>query len=377
MLIAKHFGAANYGDYAKVTAFVSLFYLLADFGFNAVFLQKEEAPKRFRDLLYTRAIAAAVLIVLVNLVAVLLPYNSQTGIGFSPFVRGAIALFSFTILTESILYSAFAAFQRKYLYARFMWATIIGSFTTLCMVGIFILSGFPLFWIFVGYLIGGVIEAGIAIAFTKEKVFPISLQAKFIKELIRETLPIALMLIFNLVYFRVDTILLSLFKSSTDVGLYDISYRVFDFLIALPLFLSNVLYPKLIENEKNNRNLKAMLVVYVFCFAVLGALVALPFWFGAPLLFSFIKPQLLPAVAPLRLLLVSLPIFFATNILQWILLAKKQQKYLALVYVLLTIVNIALNLVFIPSFGYVASAIITGIGEAIVLALFLWKVFSI
>ena len=376
IIIAHHFGVSAYGDYAKVTAFVTMFYLLADFGLNAMFLQKETSSKHFHDLFYARIILSVLLIFVVNLIAFFLPYNTITGVGFSPFVRIAIALFSITIFTESVLYSTFAVFQKKYMYQRFMMATIIGSIITISLVGFFVLLGLSLFWIFIAFVIGALLEAVASILFTEEKLFPMLVHVQFIKGLFYETLPVALMLIFNLIYFRIDTILLSLFRPSTDVGIYDLSYRVFDFLIALPLFLSNVLYPKLIADEKNNRNIKAKVLLYVLGFFTAGIVVVLPFWFLSPFIFTTIKPQLLPATVPFRLLLLSLPVFFATNILQWMLLSKKKQRYLSLVYFLLTIANIIFNILFIPLFGYVASAIITGIGETIVLLLFSWKVFK-
>lgn len=377
VFIARHFGVSSYGDYAKVTAFISLFYLLADFGFNAVFLQQEENTERFKDLFYLRLILSVVLIAIVNTLSLLLPYNNITGIGFSPFVKLGIAIFSLTILTESILYSSFAIFQRKFIYTRFMWATILGSIATLGFVAIFSLLRLPFYWIFIGYVLGAILEAGTALFFTDEHLFPVVLHISFIQKLAKETLPVALMLVFNLIYFRIDMLLLSLFKPSLDVGLYDISYRVFDFLIALPLFLSNVLYPMLIDSEKNNRIEKSKVKEYVLSFVGLGVLTAIPFWFLSPIIFLLIRPQLLPAIVPLRILLLSLPIFFATNILQWLLLARKQQQYLAYVYFFLTIVNVVLNVLFIPTYGYVASAIITGIGEGIVLLLLLVKVFTL
>lgn len=368
VLIARYFGVSTYGDYAKVTAFVTMFYLLADFGFNAVFLQQEDAHARFKDLFYTRFVLALILVVFINALAFFLPYNSMTGIGFSPVVRTGILLFSFTIITEAVLFSSFAVFQQKLIYQRFMLATIVGSVVSLSVVGFFILSGLSLFWVFVGLVIGAAIEAFVALFFTEEKLFPLHVSFQFVKRLTIETLPVTAMLLFNLIYFRVDMILLSLFRSSQEVGVYDISYRVFDFLIALPLFLSNVLYIKLIVDEKNNRNAASNQLVYIAGFALLGVVTAIPFWFLSPFLFGVIKPELLPAVVPLRLLLLSLPVFFVTSILQWLLLAKKQQRFLAFVYILLTAINIVLNLIFIPNFGYIASAIITGVCEALVLA---------
>lgn len=371
ILIARHFGISSYGDYAKVTAFVTLFYLLADFGLNAVFLQQEEAVKRFRDLFYTRISLSFLLVVCVNVLAYLLPYNPSTSIGFSPLVRVGISIFSLTLITESSLFSAFAIFQRKMIYEKFMLATILGSTTTLIGVGVFVVLHLSLLWVFVAFVIGAIFEAVFSLLFTKERLWPMQVHLSFIKKLTKKTLPVMFMLLFNLIYFRIDMLLLSVFRPSSSVGIYDISYRVFDFLIALPLFLSNVLYPKLIADEKNSRTAASKLIAYEAVFLILGILVSVIFWFVSPVPFSLIKPELMPAVEPLHILLIFLPVFFLTNILQWILLAKKQQDFLAIVYLLLTVVNVFLNLIFIPNYGYVASAIITGICEVGVL-LALW-----
>ena len=377
ILIARHFGIATYGDYAKVTAFVTMFYLLADFGLNAIFLQKDGIEKRFKDLFYTRLVLSGILVIIVNGFAHVLPYNPVTQIGFSPRVQIGILLFSFSIITEAILFSAFATFQRKMIYERFMWATIIGSVVSFISVGCFIVLQLPLVWVFVGMLIGAVLEAWFSIVFSEETLFPVIIHLPFIKVLMKETLPVAFMLLFNLIYFRVDMLLLALFRPSTDVGIYDISYRVFDFLIALPLFLSNVLYPKLIHDEKNNRNTASKQLYYMLLFAVFGVATAIPFWIGSPMLFFIIKPALVPASIPLRILLVSLPVFFMTSILQWLLLSKRQQRFLAFVYFVLTAVNICLNILFLPHYGYIASAIITGVCEAGVLLVFLFRLLSL
>lgn len=371
LFIARHFGVSDYGDYAKVTAFVSIFYLFVDLGLNSMFLQKEDARLRFRELFYSRILLSVGVVIIANAIGFILPYNPSSHIGFSPLVRLGIAVFSGTLITESILFSTSAVFQRKLIYQSFMVATIIGSLATLILVILFGLLKLPLLFVFIAFLIGAIIEAWFSIFYTEEKLFPISLEDTFVRNLFFETLPVSLLLIFNMIYFRVDMILLSFFKPSADVAFYDLAYRVFDFLIALPLFLSNVLYPKLIADEKNKRNANAKLASYVFIFAVLGGLVAFPMWFISPFIFEFIKPQLTGATIPMHLLLLSLPVFFITNILQWILISKKRQNALAWIYGCLMFSNIVLNVLFIPHYSYVASAIITGVSEAVVALLML------
>jgi len=53
----------------------------------------------------------------------------------------------------------------------------------------------------------------------------------------------------------------------------------------------------------------------------------------------------------------------------WILIAKKKQMLLLKIYGISMIINIVLDVLFIPTYGYMAAAWITGICEAIVLAM--------
>src|SRR5207245_1945225 len=159
--------------------------------------------------------------------------------------RLGIILFSFTIITEAVVYTSAIIFQRELWYKYFMLASLSGSLVSIAAV--FVVTQFSqgLFAIYVCFILVSVVRSGLDLFFTRQRVFPINIDMQFAKRLTLDTLPIAFMLICNLIYFRVDILLLSFLKSSQDVGIYDLAYKFFDFLIALPLFLSNTLYPSL------------------------------------------------------------------------------------------------------------------------------------
>jgi O-antigen/teichoic acid export membrane protein len=79
---------------------------------------------------------------------------------------------------------------------------------------------------------------------------------------------------------------------------------------------------------------------------------------------------------PFRILLLSLPFFFTTSFLQWTLITLGKQKYLMIVYFFSTLLNIVLNVIFIPQFSYVACATITVVSEGIVFAFLLGALFK-
>jgi len=144
-----------------------------------------------------------------------------------------------------------------------------------------------------------------------------------------------------------------------------LAYKFFDFLIALPLFLSNAVYPFLIKEKSNRQLFFGATGKYFLVFLLFSVVVMIPFWFISPL-FTLVKADFAASIFPFRILLLSLPFFFTTSLLQWALITLGEQKYLMLVYFFCTLINIILNIIFIPQFSYIASATITLISEGIV-----------
>lgn len=375
IVIARSFGAIGFGDFTKITAFVALFFLFVDFGLNAVYLQNSDEDN-FNKLFYFRLLITLTIFLLANLIAVFLPFNEALGLGFSPLVRLGIFIYSFSLFTQAIITSATAIFQKKLNYFPYLVSFVLGSLVNLLIVTLFSYLGFSILYIVLAFVLSSIVTSAVALFYVRKKILPVSFDFDFSKRILIKSFPIGLMLIFNLIYFRADMLLLSLLKPTNDVGIYGVSYKFFDFLIALPLFLSNALYPFLLASRNNTKKFFSITKYYFFVFLISAVVIIFPFWFLSPL-FSLIKVDFVPAIVPFRILLLSLPFFFLTSFLQWILISLGKQKFLAVVYVFSTLLNIVLNVIFIPQWSYLASAVITGISEGIVFVLLAFKVYSV
>ncbi|HZJ18647.1 MAG TPA: oligosaccharide flippase family protein [Patescibacteria group bacterium] len=374
ILLAREYGVLGYGDFVKITTYVAFFYLSLDFGLNAIFLQ-EKNTKNYKYLFTLRLAIALLILVLSNLIAFFLPYNKSLDIGYSSFVRLGIFVFSFSYFSQAVILSCTAIFQKTLNYYSYFKAIFAGSLLNLTLIGIFVSFKMPLLYIIISFVISGIVTSLISIVLIYEKKL-FAFNFKYVKKLIITSSPIAIMLIFNLIYFRADIFLLSVLKSTKDVGVYGLSYRFFEFLIALPLFLSNSLYPFLLKDKNNLRKFYTLVRQYFLIFSLIGILLVIPFWFISPL-FTLIKSEFSLAIVPFRILLLSLPLFFVTSLLQWTLIAQSKQKFLMKAYLFSAIINIVLNIIFIPKGSYIASAIITGVSEFIIMVVLIIKVFNL
>ena len=134
-------------------------------------------------------------------------------------------------------------------------------------------------------------------------------------------------------------------------------------------FFMNSLYPVMLgqvkEGEEKLKNLiKKLTFLLLFTSLPLTLLV----FFLAPLL-TLIKADFSPSILALRVLSFSFPLFFLSALFMWVLIALGRQRLLMFFYGISMILNIILNLIFIPQYGYLASATLTGVTELAVLIL--------
>jgi O-antigen/teichoic acid export membrane protein len=179
------------------------------------------------------------------------------------------------------------------------------------------------------------------------------------------------MLVFNLLYSKIDVVLLSFYKPSSDVGVYGVSYRFFEVALALPAFLANSTYPVLLKYMDDKKSYKTIFTKYLKLYIVLSLVVTAFVFLGAPFI-TILKGGFFLSVFPLQILSLSLPFFFLTSLLQWHFLIKNKLRFLVPLYGSALILNIVLNLLLLPHFSYYAAALITGVCEALVFVIMLW-----
>jgi O-antigen/teichoic acid export membrane protein len=189
-------------------------------------------------------------------------------------------------------------------------------------------------------------------------------------KLLVPAIPLGITLIFNLVYFRADSVVITLTRPTAEVGIYGLAYKVFEVILVFPTFFMNAVYPLMVSEtvgKSNGRLKKIFMSSFLFLLAT-SVVAVLVLWFAAPLL-SLIKSDFTPSVGALRVLSLGLPFFFVTSTTMWALIALKKQKALAGIYGVSMIVNIVGNILLVPQYGFMAAAWLTVACEGLVLVL--------
>jgi O-antigen/teichoic acid export membrane protein len=363
--ITRHYGEEGTGVYTLAITYLGFFYLIADLALNAYALPYFEKDKKvWNNILGVRLVLSAFLIVFAFLFSLFF-VSSQ------PIVFLAIFFGLFSIVGNAIFTTTNIAFQSKFRYDLSIIATSISSIVSLILIVSFIYWHAPLFLLTSAYTIGWILCAGISLFFVYRFVeLKPFFSLTFIKKAFLSIWPVSLTLLLNVVYFRIDTFMLSYFRGIAEVGVYNLAYQFFSTALVLPTFIMNPLYPILIKYHQKSFS-------HFFSFILKMAIVMGGIGFMGSIVTYFLSPYVVLLVAGesgfggsvevLRILGFSFPAFFSSAVLMWSLVTLQLNKIMLGVYILGLLVNLILNYFFIPQHTYIAAAWITVLCEYLIL----------
>lgn len=194
---------------------------------------------------------------------------------------------------------------------------------------------------------------------------------EFMQRMWREAFPLLLNSLLLTVFFRFDAIILRSIAGDTTLGFYDAAYKVISLTQIIPPYVVGALFPLLAQRAVHQPETLAPLVrraiLVLQWVAWMG--VAVVTVMADDLIWILGGTQYLPDAANLlRVLIWYLPLSYATGVVQYALIATKQQRSITWAFAIGTIINLAGNLALIPVFGGYAAAGMTIVTEIALIA---------
>ncbi|MBI4022603.1 flippase [Candidatus Berkelbacteria bacterium] len=377
-ILGRLLGVEGLGQYTTVVTFMGMIAVLADFGFFFILVRELSLPD-------ARPQEAVANVIGLRTVLAVLVYGLGLAIGWqldypAPVLAGlgiiAIGQFALTFQNTFI-----AVLQAKLQMGRAVIADVIGRGLVVGLAAWIAAGGGGLAEVFWAVTAGYLVTSLVAFFLTNALV-PIRIAADlgYWRYLVAEALPLGINSVLQFVYFKVDTILLSLLKSSVEVGIYGVPFRILEVLIALPGFFINSIFPiltKLYGQEDPKWRIVFqqsfdLLTLLTFPMVVGGMLLAEPLVAIAGPEFVHVATLTLGGVAItpvliLQVLMVGVGLSYLSFIFNALILAAGKQRWLVAPNVGYAVFNIGLNLLLIPRLSYLAAAAITVATEALIL----------
>jgi O-antigen/teichoic acid export membrane protein len=190
----------------------------------------------------------------------------------------------------------------------------------------------------------------------------------FIVNWLMQGLPFAATFAITTIYFKIDVPLLALLRGHHDTGLYVAAYKPFEALLFIPVSMLNVVFPVLAVYHRGaegrlvwavNRFYKGLLL--------LGAPISVgTFMLAEPFRIVYTYPE---SEGALRILALGIVLMFVSNAFIGALNAIDRQLTFTWAALVSMVVNIALNVALIPSFGYLGASWATVLTEVALFAM--------
>ncbi len=374
-LLARSLGVYHYGEFITAFAFMAFFGVIADFGFFQILVREvaknpEREPEITGNVFALRTLFAVVVYGAGAMLAWFFPYSQEVRLGIM-----VLALASFFLSINTTLIGVFQAHHQ-------MFKAVAGDAISRIVLLVTIYLAVQSHWSLVGllslYVVANVVNLLITMLFIRRLV-PLRFRFDWPawRELFAEAWPLGVVTMLGIIYYRIDTVILSLLRSPADVGIYGAPYKMLDLLIVVPsIFMGNV-FPAITRLLQTDKARVSWLIQAAFDtlmivgFGMVAGLVVV-----APAVIRLVAgPEFtttttigfmghpITSVEILILLSVALIPIFLGNLWGPIVIALGNQRSLIKPGVYAVVLNVLLNLVLIPRGSYLAAAIVTIITE--------------
>jgi len=380
ILISIRYGSEGYGYFSILQSLPALFYIIADFGLNAISAREisknvKKTEEIFSNILFLRLIISILGVIFCLILSNFL-YSDEK-------IRFGLALASIIIISQSLIMTSNLIFQIKLKYDLSSISNIIGYIFILIGSLFLIEKNIDLAYVNFMYVVGGFITVVINLFIIYKKFIKVNFnfEKTYIKYLVLESWPLGLMFLFSQINFRADSILLSLLRLPENfgsnlqaVGVYSFPYKIFEVILVVPTFMMNSTYPIILEKfQQGEAVFRSFFKKTISLFFIIGLTITALGYLGIYFLESYqvlqryFNGDFVNSLNILKILFLGLVVFFLSQPFSWLFVIKEKQKYLPIFYFFASVFNFSLNYFLIPIYGYYASGFITWISELLIL----------
>jgi O-antigen/teichoic acid export membrane protein len=174
----------------------------------------------------------------------------------------------------------------------------------------------------------------------------------------------------NELYFRADTLIISLYEPYEQVGLYTLAYRMLELTLVFGTVFLTTTFPLLSQAVAGDEpRARRQIQLSTDLFVVLGApLIAGGLVLAPGLVELAAGSDFEDAATPLRILLAAGALAWINGVFGYALIARDRQLSALWLNGTALAVNVGLNLLLVPRYGIVVAAVVTVASELLILA---------
>ena len=357
---ARYLGVEGFGVLSLALSLTGIFGILTDLGLST--LTTREVSRN--NSLANKYIGNTILI---KIILAFLTFGLIVSvvyiIGYPQDVKNVVYIITLSIIFGAftgIFNSIFQAFEKMEYMSLNM---ILNAVLMLTGVLTVIYYGFGILAVASVYFFSSIIVFILTLIIYTWKFFlpKIHLDLDFWKPTLKEASFFGISNILVVIYFYIDSVMLSIMVGNSAVGIYNAAYKLIFALMFIPSILVVAIFPVMSKHFESSKDLLKLeyekSVKYLFAVAMFIFIYGL--MFADKIILFIYGSGYTTSVAALQTLIFVVPLIFITYLLGNILGAVNKQRILTIVAFANAIFNIILNLILIPKFNYIGASIAT------------------
>lgn len=372
--IARYLGEVGFGKYSFAVSFTALFSIFANLGINQFIIRELARNKNLTNEYLTNVSVIKLLLSFLAFASIVFTINLMD---YPQDTTYAVYLFGiYMILTSFALTfrSIFQAFERMEYHAVVM---IIEKIMLISLVLFVLFSGYGLIELAYAYIFAGIVDVTLSFSIVLIKIAKPKPTIDFSlwKTLIIGAIPFGLNALFGVLFFKIDTVMLSVLKGDAAVGIYNAAYIP---LLALGGIISQMvitaLYPVMSRYFISSKDsLKTFTVLSSKYMAIIGFPIAIGcFVLANRFIALFYADQYSASIIAFQILALYIPIRLVSSITGTLLTSINRQSTRTISAGLSALFNIVLNAAMIPYLSYVGASIATVLSEVFLYFVFIY-----
>lgn len=364
----------NFGKVAFCSSIVSYFTLVANLGISNYSIREGASVRedkvrlsRFADEIFTIHITAAFIAYVLLAVFLLIWYSDESN-------KVIVAILSVNIICTALSFDWLPNVLEDF---WFITIRVIGV-QMLSLIAIFVFVKSQQDYIVYACIIGGtsILSAILNYCYAKKYI-----KISFVRKVNwkKHLKPILLLFANTLmitIYLQSDITMLGIFRGDYEVGLYKISVQIYSAIKTMLNAITVAVIPRmslyLNDKRKDEYNRLGSSIIWCLAYLCLPAMIGL-FFIAKNCIILIGGGEYISSVPALKILCFALAAaVFGNYFINAVLIVNRKEKKAFYATIISAMVNIILNLFFIPQFGFVGAAITTLIAEIVVMGFLIY-----
>ncbi|SCG85775.1 flippase [Methanobacterium congolense] len=357
---ARYLGVQGFGILSLALSITGIFGVFTDLGLGTlttreVSRNKSKANKYIGNTAVMKVFLAFLTFGLISLTVYILGYP-QT-------VKNVVYIITLSVIFSAftgIFNSIFQAFEKMEYMSLNIILNAVLMFTGVLTViyyglGIIALSA-------VYFISSGIILILTFLIYSWKFFLPkIHLDLNFWKPTLKEASFFGISSILIVIYFYIDSVMLSVMVGNSAVGIYNAAYKLIFVLLFIPNVFVTSIFPVMSQHFESSKNLLKLeyekSVKYLFAIAMF--IFVYGFVFADKIIVIIYGTSYTAAITALQTLIFVVPLIFITSLFGNILGAINRQRIITIVAVINVLLNVTLNLILIQKFSYIGASAAT------------------